>query len=157
MEQLPKRKRNRLETFDYSQPCAALITICAETREPVFGEIDASLVPPSTYLSPLGNLVRQAICEIETHYANVKVDTWSILPDHVHLLLRLETTTQDPPSISRIIRLFKSAVTKAAGKTVWQKGFHDHIIRTEDDYQNAWNYVTFNAAKWAAVGKPVLR
>ena len=157
MDQLPARKRNRLENYDYSQPCVALITICAAARGPVFGVVDGSLVPPSTRLSPLGVLVRQAICEIETHYHNVKVDTFSILPDHVHLLLRLEQTDHDPPALSRIIRLFKAAVTRAAGKPVWQKGFHDHIVRTEEDYQNAWNYVNYNAAKWVAVGKPVLK
>lgn len=156
MKQLPIRKRNRLENYDYSQPCAALITICAETREPVFGAVDGSLDPPATRLSALGKTVQQAILEIEKHYGNVKVDTYSILPDHVHLLLRLEPTEHDPPTLSRIVRLFKAAVTKAAGKAVWQKGFHDHIIRTEEDYQTAWNYVTYNAAKWIAVGKPVI-
>ena len=157
MGQLPKRKQNRLRNYDYSQPCAVLITICAETRGPVFGEVDASLLPPATRLSPLGKQTEQSIREIGTHYANVAIDAYSILPDHVHLLLRLEPTDHDPPTVSRIIRLFKAAVSKKAGTTVWQKGFHDHIIRTEEDYQNAWNYVTYNAAKWVAVGKPVLQ
>ena len=156
MDKLPKRKQNRLQNYDYSQPCAALITICAETRGPVFGEVDSALSPPATRLSPLGELVRQKIGEIETHYANVKIDTYSILPDHVHLLLRLEASEHDPPTISRIVRQFKAAVTKAADRSVGQKGFHDHIIRGEEDYQNAWNYVAYNAAKWVAVGKPTL-
>ena len=156
MGELPARKRNRLENFDYSSPCVALLTICAEKRRPIFGEVDGSLLPPTTRLSALGELVQQSICEIEKRYSSVKVDTYSILPDHVHLLLRLEPTDRDPPAISRIVRLFKAAVTRAAGRPVWQKGFHDHIIRTEEDYQNAWNYVAYNAAKWVEVGKATI-
>ena len=157
MGQLPTRKRNRLQNYDYSRPCAALITICAEAPGPTFGMVDASLVPPTTILSPVGQQVQQAIHEISQYYPSVSVDSHSILPDHVHLLLRLRPVEQDPPSVSRIVRMMKRAVTKQAGHTVWQKGFHDHIIRTEEDYQNAWNYVQYNASKWVAQGKPTIQ
>jgi len=32
--------------------------------------------------------------------------------------------------------------------TVWQKSYYDHVIRTEDDYQNAWQYIDTNPLKW---------
>ncbi len=158
MDRLPKRKPNRLQNYDYSQPCVVLLTICAEKRGPVFGQVDAEAVPPDIVLSPLGEIVREAVLEIHEHYQNVNLETWSILPDHVHLLLRIAPTeAEKPPTVSQIVRLMKYAVTKEWGQPVWQKGFHDHVIRTEEDYQNAWNYVRYNAAKWVAVGKPVMR
>lgn len=86
------------------------------------------------------------------------METWSILPDHIHLLLRIDPAeAEKPPTVSQIVRLMKYAVTKKWGQPVWQKGFHDHIVRNREDYQNAWNYVTYNASKWVAVGKPVMR
>ena len=42
----------------------------------------------------------------------------------------------------------KEYVTRAYGASIWQKGFHDHVIRNEQEYLNAWNYVTYNPAKW---------
>ena len=32
---------------------------------------------------------------------------------------------------------------------MWQKLFHDHIIRGEKDYQKIWNYIEGNPMKWA--------
>lgn len=36
----------------------------------------------------------------------------------------------------------------ACGKTVWQRGYHDHIIRNEADYLRIWDYIDTNPAKW---------
>ena len=145
----PTRKRNRIENYDYSQPCVVLITICTKDRRPLFGVVESRPDTPVTVLSGLGQLVETAISGIDVHYQNVTVETHSILPNHVHLLLRLDAANNpNPPSVSRIIKQFKEYVTKSWGENVWQKGFHDHIVRTEEDYLNAWNYVTYNPAKW---------
>ena len=145
------RKRNRLENFDYSQPNVYLITICTENREHLFGVVDARNDPPATVLSPLGELVERAILGIEDHYSNTNLITYSILPNHLHLLLQLnETDAPNPPSVSRIIKQMKEYITKTWGRNVWQKGFHDEVIRNEKHFQEAWDYVTYNPAKWEA-------
>ena len=36
----------------------------------------------------------------------------------------------------------------ACGKTVWQRGHHDHIVRGEADYLRIWSYIDTNPAKW---------
>ncbi len=143
------RKRNRIEDYDYSQPNIYLLTFCTENRECLFGVVEARPDTPVTVLSPLGRLVEQAILGIETHYPNVFIETYSILPNHVHLLLRLEATDGPyPPTVSRIMKKTKEYVTRIYGRSVWQKGFHDHVIRNEQEYLNAWNYVMYNPAKW---------
>lgn len=53
------------------------------------------------------------------------------------------------PTISHLINQFKGTVTKKIGQSIWQKGFYDHIIRDENDYQSAWRYIVGNAAKLA--------
>ena len=32
--------------------------------------------------------------------------------------------------------------------SIWQKSYHDHIIRTEADYLRIWEYIDTNPAKW---------
>lgn len=36
----------------------------------------------------------------------------------------------------------------ACGFSIWQKSFHDHIIRGEADYLRIWHYIDTNPAKW---------
>lgn len=73
-----------------------------------------------------------------------------------------EINTLRSPSnnIGAIVRGYKSAVTKQmnilnAGKCdqssiVWQRSFHEHIIRNEKSYQNISNYIINNPSKWHA-------
>ena len=42
----------------------------------------------------------------------------------------------------------KEAVTKSVGFPIWQKSYHDHIIRDEADYRRIWEYIDNNPAKW---------
>lgn len=52
------------------------------------------------------------------------------------------------PTISRIIQQFKGAVTKQIGFALWQKSFHDHIIRDEREYEKIYAYIETNPLKW---------
>ena len=47
------------------------------------------------------------------------------------------------------MKQFKGVVTKRAGLSLWQKSFHDHVIRSEADYLRVWNYIDVNPARWA--------
>lgn len=31
---------------------------------------------------------------------------------------------------------------------IWQRSYHDHIVRDDDDFQNIWNYIEYNQCKW---------
>ena len=52
------------------------------------------------------------------------------------------------PTVSTAVRMMKGVVSKRAGFSVWQKGFYDHIIRSQQDYLDIWNYIEGNPAKW---------
>lgn len=43
----------------------------------------------------------------------------------------------------------KGTVTKQVGHPVWQKSYHDHVIRNDKDYQEIWNYINSNPGKWS--------
>jgi REP element-mobilizing transposase RayT len=56
-------------------------------------------------------------------------------------------------SVGAIVRGFKSSVTKQIrligfDKKLWQRNYHDHIIRNEQSYLNIANYIINNPAKW---------
>ena len=46
------------------------------------------------------------------------------------------------------IRGIKKGVLKPLDKRLFQKSFHDHIIRGEKDYQKIWEYIDTNPLKW---------
>lgn len=92
MEQgYPKRKRNRLEGYDYTQPNYYYVTVCAKDKKSLFGEIShcrgVHCAPVQTVLSPIGKIVEQAILNIPKHYASMQVDKYIIMPNHIHLIL----------------------------------------------------------------------
>ena len=52
------------------------------------------------------------------------------------------------PTISRVVQQMKGIITKQIGYSIWQKLFHDHIIRNEKDYLKIWEYIENNPARW---------
>jgi len=42
----------------------------------------------------------------------------------------------------------KGVISKRIGVSVWQKGFYDHVIRGERDYQEIWNFIEGNPYSW---------
>ena len=56
-------------------------------------------------------------------------------------------------SLSDLVGAFKSLSDRAvrnemSGIRIWQKSFHDHIIRSEKDFQTHWLYIEENLNRW---------
>ena len=152
---LPKRKPNRLRNFDYSTPGAYFLTICTAEGKCIFWEqVGASIArPQKPPLSQYGKIVDEAIREIPLHYPAVSVDHYVVMPNHIHLLLQIHTDEDGRPMVaptaSRVVQQLKGAITKRIGHSVWQKLFHDYVIRGEADYLKIWTYIDNNPARWA--------
>ncbi len=143
------RKPNRLKNYDYSQNGVYFITICVKNRNPILSYIPVGA--NCVRLSKIGKVVEEEINNISKIYANVTVENYVIMPNHIHLLVfidRFSGRTQFAPTISRIIKQFKGVITKRLGKSIWQKGFYDHIIRDEYDFQIRWQYIEDNPYRW---------
>ena len=148
---IPKRKPNRLPDFDYSTPGAYFITICTKDRRNLFwADVGASIARP--HLTIWGNITANSICDIPKHYPAVSVDHYVVMPNHIHLLLQINTDTNGrpmvAPTISTVIQQFKGIVTKRIGQSIWQKLYHDHVVRGERDYLKIWEYIDNNPARW---------
>ena len=149
--ELPKRKPNRL---DYSQPNAYFITICTKNKEMLFWEnVGASIArPEDVRLSKYGKIVVEAIEKISKIYPVITVDNYVVMPNHIHLLLQIHSDSSGramlAPTISIVIQQMKGYATKKIGRSIWQKLFHDHVIRDEKGYLKIWNYIEGNPSKW---------
>lgn len=151
---LAQRKPNRLKDHDYSQPGYYFITICTHQMRQLFWSpqplVGAACGRPP--LSPWGQYAEDELVRLSGIYSNALLDKHVVMPNHVHLILRILEPDggrpQAAPTIPRIINQFKGRVSKQAGKAVWQKGYYDHVIRTESAYLRIWNYIDTNPARW---------
>jgi hypothetical protein len=75
MMQLPKRKSNRLQSYDYSQNGAYFITVCAKDRDEifVFFNVGAAICRPHIELTSVGNEIKKAIQTIPNVYNGICV------------------------------------------------------------------------------------
>lgn len=143
-----KRKANRLKDYDYSQNGAYFITICVNDRKPILSSVTVGA--NCVRLSKIGIIIDNELQKINSIYENIFVDNYVIMPNHIHLIIRIDNDgrTQFAPTMSRIIKQFKGSITKQIGKPIWQKGFYDHIIRDEYDYRIKQQYIDENPIKW---------
>ena len=155
---LPKRKQIRLSEYDYSTPGAYFVTICTQDRRCILSEIvvgDGVLDVPNVRLSPYGEIVAETLREIEKTYSWLSLDRYVIMPNHIHLLLRIEengpsgTPAPTNETLPKLISTFKRFTNRKCGVQLWQRSFHEHVIRNENDYREIWEYVDTNPARWA--------
>ena len=157
---LPVRKRNRLKDYDYSSNGAYFITICTKDRKNIFwdkeqpdfvGE-DIILPPDSIRLSPYGKIAEEAINTIPEHYPHIELLQYVVMPNHVHMILFIPYDSgrmiSSPTSILTVVGQMKRTVSKKIGVKIWQRSFHDHIIRDKNDYEKIVKYIYENPIKW---------
>ncbi len=152
---LPKRKPTRLKNYDYSTNGAYFVTICAKDKMKIFGNIvgGGAIDAPKIVLSKIGNIAKKYILS-SNNIPEITVDKYVIMPNHIHLIFTVENNgTSKAPSptnniISHTVSTLKRFINKEVGKNIFQRSFHDHIIRGEKDYLKIWNYIDTNPAKW---------
>ena len=158
--EFPKRKPNRLKSYDYSSTGAYFITICTKDKKALFwnkdqpdfvGE-DIILPPDSVRLSLYGKIVEEAIKYIPERYPHIELLQYVVMPNHIHMILRISYDNgriiSSPTSILTSVGQMKRYVSKKIGEKIWQRSFHDHIIRDKSDYEKISKYMYENPIKW---------
>jgi len=74
------RRSIRLPGYDYSQPGLYFVTLCANDRTNLFGIIKNGVVYPNKY----GEIVQKYWMWLEKQYPYIELDTWILMPDHLH-------------------------------------------------------------------------
>lgn len=156
MDEKPRRKIKRVKDYDYSQPGAYFVTICTANREKILWEpVGADIIRLDRLpLSAEGEIVRQGISQIDTHYKNVSVDKYCIMPDHVLILISMTSGDRrmiSAPTLSTVVGSMKRWTSRQIARPIWQKSFYEHIIRNQRDYDEIWNYIENNPLKYIAL------
>ncbi len=149
---MEKRKPNRLKSYDYSQNGAYFLTICTKDMKCILWNAQSHLsesLDEALPLSSAGLAADAVIREIPLHYSGVFVEKHVVMPNHLHMILLMAGNSLSPVvDISRIVKQLKSVVTKMTGCAVWQKSFHDHVIRDEKEHRVIWDYIDANPLRW---------
>ncbi len=157
---LPKRQPMRLKDCDYNTPGAYFITICTKDKKNLLSEIVGTgvLDCPKNILSEYGKIANNHITAMNNFYNNISVDKYVIMPNHIHLLLRILHTengqsgtpvpTKANSVISRFVSTFKRFCNKEYGQNIWQSRSYDHVVRGEQDYKEICEYIDNNPTKW---------
>ena len=107
-----------------------------------------------------GNLiVHKWIRETENKYPDVTIDKYVVMPDHLHLIVTIKERYTGC-SLPDVMRFFKTMTTNEYIRGVkdgvllpfdgklWQKSYYEHVIRNQQDYNEIWEYIENNPAKW---------
>ncbi len=93
-----------------------------------------------------------------------------LMPDHLHAFVALGNGDgQRPPlQLGQWVKALKGALSEVLRNTgvegpYWQKGFFDHLLRSEESYTEKWDYVRQNPVRaglvrrwedWPYFGEP---
>jgi REP element-mobilizing transposase RayT len=116
-----------------------LITTVTENRDPIFQDF---------------NIARLMIHELHACCDQLQIESlaWVLMPDHLHWLFLLNHSL-----ISEVMRKVKGRSAYAINchrgghARVWQKGFHDHAIRRDEDLKAVARYIIANPLRASLV------
>ena len=148
-------KKHRLEGFNYSGSGSYMVTFATANRNPILSEVFTPSGDPrdaETRLTSIGSLLEDYIKQIPSHYANVFVDAYVIMPDHVHILLTFAddqiAVSFEDSRLSRIMHALKRMVTKSLGYSIWQADYYDSISFSDKAYDSYLAYIADNPIVW---------
>ena len=139
-----KRKSPRIPGYDYSSSNYYFITICTQKHRCIFGSPNC--------LNQMGIIAETEIMNLSVHYETVLIDKFVVMPNHIHMILVIEEGLNNP-NLNQIVAQYKSGVTRKIREIfpdirVWQRSYHDHVIRDQKGYEKIWTYIENNPLKW---------
>jgi REP element-mobilizing transposase RayT len=151
---LPRKKSGKDATMKYLQPPHShalrkgrhsqpgqiyLITTITHQRQPFFKEFE------------LGRIVVNSIAYLH-HNGYIEQMAYVIMPDHLHWLFALKER-RDISAIVGMLKGYSSRQIKAihtarsdpaSGAPLWQKSFHDHALRQDEELLHVARYIVAN-------------
>jgi putative transposase len=152
------RRSPRLPNFDYASPGAHFVTITVHERAALLGSLN--LATGVVELSDVGRMIETWWLKLPRKFHSLSLDAHAVMPDHFHGVVLLQYALDGSAariSLSSVLQWFKTmttadyfqGVSRGASPRVngrlWQRGFYDHIIRTEQDLLGIRNYIQGNS------------
>ena len=157
---MANRKHNRLDGYDYGQKGAYFVTLCTQNRTHLF-QMESSVgnglcAVPKTIPN---QIIHKWIRETENKFPNIAIDKYVVISDHLHFIITIKER-HIGRSLPDVMHFFKTMTTNDYIRGVkdgvispfrgklWQKSYYDHIIRNQQDYNEIWECIENNPAKW---------
>ena len=140
------RQSMRLPSYDYSSNGAYFVTICLQERKPL-------LEKPEIHTILIENWNA-----LPHRYPGISLDDFVIMPDHIHFILWLTSHERNVPALGQVVGSYKSLTGRAAlqflrlqnhivANQFWQRGYYEHVIRSEFELQQKREYIRNNPLK----------
>jgi len=135
---LPERKQIHLKNFDYAnKDYPYFVTICCYDKQAHFDDVQlaSEVIGSIHFLQNTGNAVIYCYC---------------LMPDHLHVVLSLGKLFNK--DLGELITYFKRFTSKAAKDVfgidkLWQKNYHEHVVRKREDLRSICEYVLNNPVR----------
>lgn len=168
------RRSIRLKGYDYHNAGANFITICAQSRECVFGDPILTDITNDVWLA------------LPLWFPTIELDEFIVMPNHVHFviwlgkgtslsdiptiakkdggkprpyIIPLPQKTNSNPTLGEVVGAFKSLVFKTYLNWIeknnpskqakfWQANYYEHIVRNELELNTIRQYIIDNPRNW---------
>jgi REP element-mobilizing transposase RayT len=155
----------RLKDYDYTQG-AYFLTLCTVGHVCLF----ASANDGKLRLNRLGRIVAQEWRRTGELRPEVFLDAWALMPNHVHAMVFLPDKepvpasagtggahlNRRPRSLGSLVSEFKATATArihralgTPGRRIWQRGYFDRVIRSEEHLERVRQYILENPLRWS--------
>lgn len=152
MQSLCERTHPRRKSYDYHLPGSYFVTAITYRRTPLFGRLN----PYGVTLSNEGRIVEHSWRAVPSRFDGVTMDALVVMPDHVHAIVVLSATETRTAALSVVVgwakRLASRSIRQADAKApsrIWQRSFHDRIIRDAAHFHQTRLYIWNNPARAA--------
>jgi len=160
---------SRLKGWDYRAPAWYFVTIRTQNGRPYFGEVRDGVV----HLAAPGVIAKSELCSLPSHYETVRIDSYVVMPNHVHSIIVIEgahahsphpdivsfrshrrnSVQTKIPSLANIVGGYKSGVARTCHAAsfrafAWQSRFYDHILRSDRTVDAVRRYISDNPKNW---------
>lgn len=171
------RRSVRLPGYDYAAAGTYFVTLCAAERKALFGQVVRGDVELNEYgeivlqewhrsLEIRPGIGLDAVVVMPNHLhgiatfgasvgASVDVGETAVGVVGDVRAHRCAPLQRRPRSLGSFVAGFKAATTKRInegrglpGTPVWQRNYHEHVIRSDDAYARIYNYILTNPLRW---------
>ncbi len=143
---LPQRRSTRLPAYDYSSNGAYFVTISLQERRPLLDNPNLRAILEENWKA------------LPQRFPEVVLDEYMIMSDHIHFILWLNPHGNNSPKLSRVVDAYKSLTARAGlsylrkhghecGDHFWQRGYYEHVIRSEFELLQKRTYIRDNPIK----------
>lgn len=153
----------RAPWHDYSSKCFYMVTVSRndEVRLPFsiienLGRDQTGKLCANVCLTEVGKLIFQTLYEMEIHFKEIKLLDNVIMPDHVHAVIYVRREFEQ--GLGSAINFFKGGCTRKiraidnefslSGIGIFNRGFHDRIVKREGMLAKLRNYVADNPRRY---------